>query len=378
MGVTLSDTESPQWLADERLCRVAWNRLADPGDTAAASVRERYGVSSSLALLLAGRHDGDQEVAGLLRRWSGRLTSLDPARDARNARAVGVRVLMPGDEEWPERVTDLGIFAPACLWAKGPGRPHWGRSVALVGSRACTNYGLTVASDLASGLAGADVTVVSGGAYGIDVAAHRSAVVTGGTTVAILAGGLDRLYPKGNETMLRHLGESHLLLSEAAPGVAPARWRFLERNRLIAALSSATVVVEAAWRSGALSTAGHAATIGRPLGAVPGPITSAMSAGCHRLLRDYDATCVTDVGDVLELLGLRQICGAGPEAAQMLDPIDLRVFDALMLGRGQTAETLAEIVGLEQVQVRAVLGRLDLAGHATLNAGLWKRRGSQG
>ena len=198
---------------------------------------------------------------------------------------------------------DLGDHAPLALWLRGDAAALSGAGVAIVGARASSSYGEHVATELASELAGEGWTIVSGGAYGIDGTAHRAALRAGGITVAVLAGGIDRAYPAGHAQLFDRIAASGALVSEVACGGAPTRWRFLERNRIIGALADATVVVEAGWRSGSLNTAGHAAALGRPLGAVPGPVTSAASAGCHRLLREYDARCVTSAADVRELLG---------------------------------------------------------------------------
>src|SRR5450756_1961145 len=200
---------------------------------------------------------------------------------------------------------------------------------------------------MSAGLADAGWTVVSGGAYGIDAVAHRAALAAGGTTVAFLAGGVDRLYPAGNATLLAAIQESGgSLVSEVPPGSVPSKVRFLQRNRLIAAASRATVVVEAAWRSGALSTATHAAGLLRPVGAVPGPVTSAASAGCHRLLRDGCAVCVTDAAD------------------------------ALPLRRPAPVESIARSAGLTVSEVRSGLGRLELAGLAEQDGGRWRQKAS--
>ena len=153
----------------------------------------------------------------------------------------------------------------------------------------------------AAGLSDRGFVIVSGGAYGIDAAAHRATLASGGVTVAFLAGGADRLYPAGNSELLRRIASEGVVAAELPPGSAPTRWRFLMRNRLIAAAASATVVVEAGHRSGSLNTAGHAAHMGRPLGAVPGSVLSPASAGCHRLIREYAATCVTTPDEMAEL-----------------------------------------------------------------------------
>jgi DNA processing protein len=235
-------------------------------------------------------------LARALSRWAPRLADLDPrpALDALGEHA-GV-LLVPGSPAWPRRLDDLGPAAPLCLWVRG--RPDLAalaaRSVAVVGARAATSYGERVAGDLGVGLAEQGVTVVSGGAFGVDVAAHRGALAAGGRTVALLAGGIDRPTPAGNLAVLeRIVDDGGALVAESPPGTPPSRARFLQRNRVIAALTGATVVVEAAWRSGALSTAARAAELLRPVGAVPGPITSTASVGCHRLLRDGAAVCVT-------------------------------------------------------------------------------------
>jgi DNA protecting protein DprA len=232
--------------------------------------------------------------------------ALAPRRALDAADRIGCRLLVPGDPGWPTVLDDLDATAPLCLWVRGPADLHAlsARSVALVGARAATPYGEHVAADLAAGIAEAGGLVVSGGAYGIDVAAHRGALSAGGITVALLAGGVDRTYPAGNRDLLESLAREHgAVVAECPPGTAPVRSRFLLRNRLIAALAGATVVVEAAWRSGALSTAAHAGALLRPLGAVPGPVTSMASVGCHRPLRDGAAVCVTSTADVLELIG---------------------------------------------------------------------------
>nr|WP_246803713.1 DNA-processing protein DprA [Cellulomonas hominis] len=318
------------------MSRVAWSLVAEPGDATAGAVVAALGAPAALAwaawavgvgtdaALHRLRHllrdeDGGagrpvatppgawaRVLARALPRWAPRLADLEPRRALDALAAVGGAVLVPGRPGWPERLGDLGPLAPPVLWVRGDRATDalLRRSVAVVGARAATPYGEHVARDLAAGLAARGVTVVSGGAFGIDVAAHRGAVVVGGPTVALLAGGVDRPSPAGNLDLLERLAASGgALVAESPPGTPPTRARFLQRNRLIAAVTGATVVVEAAWRSGALSTAARAGDLLRPVGAVPGPVTSMASAGCHRLLRDGAAVCVTGVDDVLELLG---------------------------------------------------------------------------
>jgi len=278
---------------------------------------------------------------------------------------MGIDLVIPGDPHWPAGLDDLGAASPHALWLRGSLDAAQPRSVALVGARACTPYGQRVACELADGLAARGAVVVSGGAYGIDAAAHRGALATG-VTWAVLAGGLDRDYPVAHRALFAQIvADGGALLGEAPPGAVPARHRFLQRNRLIAAVTCGTVVVEAAWRSGALSTANHAAALLRPVGAVPGPVTSAASAGCHRLLREGTAVCVADVAEVLELVGpLAARPAAEPVVTTVLDGLGGQartVHDALSVRTTSTTAELVARTGLATGAVRAALGRLDVA-----------------
>lgn len=243
-------------------------------------------------------------VSASIETWMLRLDHAEQALCLPAAAAVGARLLIPGDDDWPAGVDDLGRHAPIVLWVRGAARDLGDDrpAIALVGARACSAYGQQVASEASWHLARRGVTILSGGAYGIDGAVHRAAIRAGGRTVAFLAGGVDRLYPAGHHALLEAIIDNGALVSEVPCGTAPTKWRFLQRNRLIAAASQATVVIEAGARSGSLNTAGHAAQLGRPLGAVPGPVTTAHSIGCHRLLREYDAICVTSGNEMSQLI----------------------------------------------------------------------------
>lgn len=218
---------------------------------------------------------------------------------------LGLHVLIPGDEEWPTGLNSLGPRGPLVLWARGATSflsvPLSDR-VTFTGARVATEYGLQVTAELASEVANKERIIVSGGAYGIDAAAHRAALACGGSTIAVMSSGLDRLYPAGNSDLLERVADVGLLVSEMPPGTSPTRSRFLARNRLLAALSSATIVPEAGYRSGALDVARQAHLLGRSVGAVPGPITSAGSAGPHRLLQEGIAQVVTSPQDIQETM----------------------------------------------------------------------------
>jgi DNA processing protein len=354
---------------------VALSRLAEPGDAALGGLVAAHGAREVLARIGTGTLASDR-----LSHYRARLDRLDVDLDLEVAQRSGVRLLVPGDDEWPASLADLGPKQPLLLWAAGEAdlAAATRRSVAVVGARACTAYGEHVAAELAAGLADRGWTVVSGGAFGVDAAAHRGVLAVDGTTVAVLACGVDIAYPAAHEGLLGHVRRGGVVVSELAPGVRPTRARFLERNRLIAALGRGTVVVEAAIRSGARSTASKADELSRPVMAVPGPVTSALSAGCHELVRSYGAYLVTDASDVLDILGdLGDHPGderrgpARPEDG--LDPLTLRVLEALPLRRWAAPDAVGVVAGVDAPGVLRGLALLAGAGLAESRDGAWRR-----
>jgi len=354
-----------------------WNLITEPGDGVAGALVAALGPQEALDVIASGEGDrqegvDDRPAAGALRdgrrRWAPRLDPLPHLGALRTAARIGASLLLPSDPEWPTSMTDLGAHAPHALWLRGDATALTGHGVALVGARASSSYGEHVAGELAAELAVEGRVIFSGGAYGIDGTAHRAALRVGGRTVAVLAGGVDRPYPSGHAPLFERIQASGALVSEVACGTAPTKWRFLARNRLISALSAATVVVEAGQRSGSLNTAGHAAALGRPLGAVPGPITSTASAGCHRLLRDYDARCITSVADVRELLGIVTVA----PATTAEDPDMVRLADALNVRTPRSSTQLAQRSGLSPERVEALLGILELDGSAVRSEHGWR------
>ncbi|GAA4129210.1 DNA-processing protein DprA [Nocardioides fonticola] len=349
----------------ERLARAALSRLVEPGHLGVARMLAELGAEElhrelSRETALPHLHDELGE----------RLRAIDPRRELEQADRLGIRFVVPGDEEWPTALDDLAAAeplqqrggVPLGLWVRGPLRlDAWAGAVAVVGSRSATTYGTAVAGDLVAGLGRQGVGVVSGAAFGIDQAAHRAALGSGTPTAAVLACGVDRVYPEAHRDLLTHLAREQLVVSESPPGAAPMRVRFLARNRIIAALTAGTVVVEAAVRSGALNTANWAARLGRPLLAVPGPVTSAASQGAHQLVRSGAATLVTCADDVLEVLApVGQRWSEAPRGRDRprdaLSMAQRQVLDAVPLVRAAPTGSIARAAGLGE---RAVAGHLD-------------------
>ena len=288
---------------DPLAARVALACLAEPGSEAVYQLVRAYGPVQALGRILTGDVEAEtrQALVETARARLGRST-IDAVVDAALARTarIGARVAVPEDDDWPVQLADLAkisrsggdriardTYPPVCLWVRGdrPLAETLGRSVAIVGARAATSYGNHVATELSYGMANRDWTVVSGGAFGIDAAAHRGCLAASGITAAVLACGVDRAYPTAHASLFERVADEGLLLSEWPPGAEPHRHRFLIRNRVIAALTRGTVMVEANARSGARQTLGRAALLGRSAMAVPGPVTSAMSVGCHEAVR---------------------------------------------------------------------------------------------
>ncbi|MDO5671725.1 MAG: DNA-processing protein DprA [Actinomycetaceae bacterium] len=380
------------------VCRAfaTWSALCEPGDEAAGILVQSLGPVEALRVVSewepGSRVPNGFDSRGERRpwmlsfeRWKLRLMDLDLDYHLRTLDNVRGILVVPGDPRWPEVLNDLGNARPHALWVRGD--PHalvrcvQGRSVSLVGARAATRYGADVAGELAYELNQQGVWVVSGGAYGIDAAAHRGAMSSVGLSVAIMAGGVDSFYPATNTGLLEQLTNKGAVIAEVPCGWRPAKQRFLLRNRLIAALTQATVVVEAGARSGAVSTVNHARGLGRHVAAVPGPVTSSASVGCHQLLRE-GAVCVTSAAEIIELVSPIGVAGAPiPSGAQSLfsnrSPECSRVLDAMPKNGWTTPEKIARIAGVTVAEARSNLGILELEGLIESKSGkyTWKHLG---
>ncbi|MFG1999372.1 DNA-processing protein DprA [Spirillospora sp. NPDC048911] len=367
---------------DDRLARATLCAVAEPGDTQMGRLISVAGPAGALAAVRSGEIPPGVEagrISDRMERWRIRLTGVDAAADLAICEHMNIRLVCPGDPEWPTTLDDLGDERPYALWLRGPEDLRYSclRSVAIVGSRAATPYGLRVAADLGCELAERGWTVVSGGAMGIDAAAHRGALAADGPTLAVFANGVDVAYPASNDGLFAEMARRALLVSEMPPGTEPNRLRFLIRNRVIAALSRGTVVVEAARRSGALGTAAWARKLGRMVMAVPGPVHSGSSVGCHRLLReDPPATLVTRAEEVIEVVGPIGALAPDPGAPILprdhLDATTRAVLEALP-ARGATGPAqIAVKAGLDLATVNGKLGILAAGGFVERAPAGWR------
>lgn len=358
-------------LADERWARMAWSRVAEPETVCVKDWITEHGAVGSMERLI----DGSLAPDG---RYDQRIAALDLDQARRALDRLQVRVVIPGDDEWPVGLDQLDV-PPICVYVRGVCELAVAEgSIAIVGSRAATHYGLSVAADLGEDLVQRGVTVVSGAAFGIDAAAHRGALAGGGPTIAVLARGLDRAYPQAHEGLLREIADNGVVVSELPLGWAPYRQRFIARNRLIAAMSVGTVVVEAGLRSGSLNTAKHARSLVRHVAAVPGPVTSVQSAGCHKLVRETGATLVTDAAEVLDVMGRLSLDAVGLARAPMtpeseLDPVARSVWSAVPVRTPAGLSRLQDLTALDTTTLLSVLGRLTMLGLVMREGERWRK-----
>ncbi|MFH8365318.1 DNA-processing protein DprA [Streptomyces sp. NPDC018031] len=357
------------------MARAALTRLVEPGDAVVGRWLRGLGPVRLHRALTGAAAPPPGASTERLAGCALRAERLDPAADLAAVARLGGRFVCPGDLDWPRQLDDLEDGRPIGLWVRGTASLRlWAlRSVALVGARACTDYGTHMASTLAAGLAERGWVVVSGAAHGVDAAAHRGALAAGGATIAVLASGVDTPYPRAHSALIQRMAEQGLVVTELPPGSHPTRFRFVLRNRVIAALTRGTVVVEAQYRSGSLVTARRAMALGRATMGVPGPATSALSAGVHELLRG-EGVLVTDAAEVAEMIGgIGELAPArrGPLVARdALPPVTARVLDALSAQGGSEAREVARDAGtsrdeaLRRLHELLALGFVERAGES--------------
>lgn len=372
---------------------LAWSVVCEPGDAFAGQLVNTFGAARSLELEIRrttakeylslfaeagsdwlemqkfGRFE--RTLADARERWTPRLTTAGVRKAIEEMSSLNGWFIAEQSETWPSSLNDLGNHAPRGLWGIGNPQPCNSRMISIVGSRVATAYGEYATGELLGPMIGRGYSVVSGGAYGIDASAHRASLALDGFTIAVMAGGLDRLYPSGNRELFKEVTEKGALVSEMPPGAEPTKWRFLQRNRLIAALGQATIVVEANNRSGAVSTANRAIELGRPLGAVPGQIDSPGSDGCHQLIREGKAQLITCSEDILEILGDNTLA-SNLEAAG-LGALEIRVLDVIGFASADVTRICGE-GGLTRSEAELGIASLSLLGVIERDSLGWRRK----
>jgi DNA processing protein len=397
-------------LTDEAYAHAALTYLAEPADRWLGQLVRVSGAAAAVDAIKTGsmppgtdlgppRGKAREAVKAAMERWRVRLSELPTPDEMLAFRKSGIRLITPGDSEWPGQLADLEDDQPYALWLRGNADLRFSclRSVAIVGSRAATAYGSYVAAEFAASVAARGLAVVSGGAFGVDAAAHRGALGADGVTVAVLACGVDMAYPTAHEELFDAIAAQGVLVSEWPPGQRVSRLRFLVRNRVIAALATGTLVVEASQRSGAVNTARYARDLRRRLMAVPGPVTSDLSAGCHQVIREWQATLVTSAAEVVEHLSP---VGASPPAEtptaepgtdarpagrrqepavlprDLLDLESARVLDAMPSRGGMGTVRVAQRAGLAPATAATLLGQLAAGGFIERCDEGWRLRGT--
>jgi DNA processing protein len=401
-------------LTDEAYARAALTYLAEPTDRWLGQLLRAHGAAATLDAIKSGqpldigglagnstaqatrpglpRGRARDAVTSAMERWRTRLPELPSQEQVFAFRESGIRLVCPGDPEWPGQLADLGDDEPYALWLRGSADLRFSclRSVAIVGSRAATAYGSYVAAEFAASVAARGLAVVSGGAFGVDAAAHRGALGADGVTVAVLACGVDLAYPTAHAELFDAIAAQGVLVSEWPPGRHVSRLRFLVRNRVIAALATGTLVVEASQRSGAVNTARHARDLRRRLMAVPGPVTSDLSAGCHQVIREWAGTLVTSAVEVVEHLSpVGELLAAEPGTVVQLasrrqaptvfprDLLDLesaKVLDAMPRRGGIGTVRVAQRAGLAPAATATLLGELATGGFVERCDDGWRLR----
>lgn len=368
---------------ENSFARAVFSLITEPGDMFAGAITQALSHETVLELEIARQPtsrlkqllaevgaldevqskfvDLDQAHNDARQRWSGRLKLQDFSNALDLAIRVRAQLITVSNSYWPTQLDDLQLASPHCLWLRS--RTELSllnqNQISIVGSRISTSYGDWVASEIVADASTKGMNIVSGGAYGIDAISHRAALANNNSTIAFMAGGIDRLYPSGNQNLLERIIENGAVIAEQAPGAMPTKWRFLQRNRLIAAMGQATIVIEAGARSGALNTVTHAQELGRAVGVVPGPITSQASAGCNQLIAKGMVTPICAITDAAALA----LKGEDWFQAEFegLGAFETRALDA-MTAKAKPEDKIASDAGLSNRELSIALGQLALLG----------------
>lgn len=356
----------------DRRALIALAHIVEPADPAIGMLVDRVGPVDALDAISAGRVRV-RHATSLQARWR----ALDLDAELGKAQQAGIRIIERDSEHWPVQLDDLGTDRPFALWVRGSADPRTvlQQSAAIVGTRDPSPYGQHIARTWATGLVERDYSIVSGGAFGIDAAVHRAALDVSGHTVCVLACGVDVAYPSAHGPMFDRIARSGLVISEAPLGFGARRQRFLTRNRIIAALASATIVVEAAHRSGTMSTANAAARLARLVFAVPGPVTSMVSAGCHRLISQQVAMLAASLDDVLETMspvGTTLTAAAPRDPRDDLTAAQAAVLDAVPTREAVPFEQLVTMAGLDVNDTALALAALQRQGFVAAASDGWR------
>jgi DNA processing protein len=378
--------------SEDLLALVTWSLLCEPGDSTAGKLIDCLGASYALKALISrqsaeqialevqGKSDESLEYSPIeltkligdgLERWMPRLTFSAVLESLEIHAGLGGKIAFEHEDVWPAGLFDLQRHRPRMLWYRGSKETLEAsrRSVSVVGARVSTAYGEMITQELTAAIVDSGAAVISGGAYGIDAMAHKTALASGGKTIAVMAGGLDALYPRANHQLLSRIISEGVVIAEVPAKVQPSKWRFLQRNRLIAAISQSTLVIEAGYKSGARNTAHRAAEIGRPVFAVPGAITSPSSQGCNLMIAERTAELVQNANDFLDLSGLKDpgqftdTSGLGALETRTLDAIG---FDAM------SASDISAGAGLTSSETEFALSALSLYGLITKDGSRWR------
>jgi DNA processing protein len=369
--------------AIELVAAMVSTMVTEPGDRMAGSLRRVLGQELLVELLIEGfepRHvlelireanasyelealfgNLEQTITESRQRWLPRLSKTGLEKNFENSRALGLKLLTPDDANWPRGLNDLQDSAPAMLFVEGSVNllVKLENAVSIVGSRDASGYGLTATEKIVAELAKVSRPTVSGGAIGIDARAHFASIKRALPTVAVMAGGLDRKYPRANFPLFDQIRNSGTIISELAPGIAPSRWRFLQRNRLIAALSPTTIVVEAGIRSGSIRTANNALELERELIAVPGSMLSAVSQGTNSLIAEGKAIALASF---VMLSGNEQ-----PQAYAEASYLAKRTHDAISDAGRITKIDIARLAGLTEFELKLALTELEKANQLSVH-----------